>query len=495
MRTGFAITAIRPARALPGSTARCILPVLAGAGASLVSRAAAHEGLPPAPHDLWTSWNFSPPLLSSLGLLCVAYALGYRRCLRVSHGRHPVLNGWRAASFYAAVAALLVALVSPLDALGTSLLSAHMAQHLLLLVVAPALLVASAPGYTLTWALPRRARRGLSRALNRSTTLRAARGLWSTMASPLGALLVATGVLWAWHAPFLYQAALASEVVHVLEHASFLGSSYLFWHVLLSPLGRHRLQGGAGAAVLFGASVQGSALGALMAFSPQPWYASYAATTAAWGLTPLQDQQLAGVLMWMPLGTVYVLVACVLLWSWLRASGGEASEGRPAGSAAAAGGGGARAGVGPPRPARASGLRSGAGLVAFSTVVAVLGLALMALVVVYVLGRSASGGIAVAPSTTVEGGNAASGPELLRQYGCVTCHEVAGVRQADGMVGPPLSRLADRAVIAGRLQNTPANLIHWIRFPQEVAPGSAMPDLGVTEPHARDIAAYLYSLE
>lgn len=135
------------------------------------------------------------------------------------------------------------------------------------------------------------------------------------------------------------------------------------------------------------------------------------------------------------------------------------------------------------------------GIVAFTTVLALLGVAMLVMVVAYVFNRSASGGIAVAPEISVEGGDAANGPALLRQYGCVTCHSVAGIREADGAVGPPLSRLGDRAVIAGNLENTPANLIHWIRFPQEVEPGTAMPDLGVTEPHARDIAAYLYSLE
>lgn len=445
--------------------------VLALVPAAAGSWAAAHVGLPPEPHDLWSSWTLSPPLLVSLALTSFAYLRGFRRSRRAARGTRPTLRRWQAACFGGATATLLVALVSPVDALGTSLLSAHMAQHLLLLVVAPALLVLSAPGYAFAWALPRAARRGLAFVANSAAPLRVARKLWSGLATPLGALLVSTGVVWAWHAPKLYQAALANEAVHVLEHLSFLAGAYLFWHVLIAPLGRHRVKGGAAAVVLFGASVQGSALGALMAFSPVPWYGAYAATTTAWGLTPLQDQQLAGVLMWMPLGLVYVLLACVLLWSWLREPPATSARRAPLG------------------------LRSSAGLISFSTVAALVGLALMALVVIYVVGRSAGGGIAVAPDIEIEGGEAANGPELLRQYGCVTCHEVAGVREADGEVGPPLSRIADRAVIAGQLENTPANLVRWIRFPQEVAPGTAMPDLGVTEPHARDIAAYLYSLE
>lgn len=449
--------------------------VLLTLAATAASWAAAHIGLPPAPHDLWSSWSLSPPLLVSLALVSFAYGHGFRRSRRSAGTTPAAVKRWQAACFGGAVAVLAVALVSPLDALGSSLLSAHMSQHLLLLVLAPALLVLSAPGYTLAWALPRKARRGLALTLNGTAPLRLARSLWETLATPLGAIFVSTVVVWLWHAPNLYQAALASEAVHVLEHSSFLACGFLFWHVLLAPLGRQRVAGGAATALLFGASVQGSALGALMAFSPAPWYGAYSGTTAAWGLTPLQDQQLAGVLMWMPLGAIYVLLACVLLWSWLR----EPAVDTPSTKA----------------PKRApAGAHSNSGLISFSTIVALIGLLLMALVIGYVFKRSASGGIPTAPITTAPGGDAANGPGLLRQYGCVTCHQIDGVRGADGKVGPPLSHIAQRAVIAGRLENDPANLIHWIRFPQEVAPGSAMPDLGVSEPHARDIAAYLYSL-
>lgn len=277
--------------------------------------ALAHVGAPPAPHDLWSSWNLDPLLLLSLLAASWMYGRGFAR----GQGRTTAIVGrWRATCFVWAMTALFVALVSPLDALGSSLLTAHMVQHLLLLVVVPALLVVSAPGYVMAWALPLAARRRLARGWNRS----GAHGAWRTVSralfTPLGALGVFTGVVWAWHAPGLYQAALANEGVHRLEHASFMAAAYPFWSVLLAPLGRHRTNRGAAVAMLFGASAQGSALGALMAFSPTPWYPAYAATTAAWGLTPLQDQQLAGVVMWMPIGTIYVLLACLLLWLWLR---------------------------------------------------------------------------------------------------------------------------------------------------------------------------------
>ncbi|MDQ6679444.1 MAG: c-type cytochrome [Pseudomonadota bacterium] len=99
-----------------------------------------------------------------------------------------------------------------------------------------------------------------------------------------------------------------------------------------------------------------------------------------------------------------------------------------------------------------------------------------------------------APAWTVVGGNAAHGPRLIDAYGCAACHTVPGVKGALGNVGPPLTRFGDRTYIAGTLRNTPANLVRWIRDPQSVLPGNAMPNMGVTESEARDIAAYLYTL-
>jgi cytochrome c len=92
------------------------------------------------------------------------------------------------------------------------------------------------------------------------------------------------------------------------------------------------------------------------------------------------------------------------------------------------------------------------------------------------------------------GGEPKQGPALIRKYGCGTCHNVPGVDGARGMIGPPLDTIASRSYLAGQLPNTPENLLLWIRKPQDVQPGTAMPDVGVTEQDGRDIAAYLYTL-
>jgi len=187
-------------------------------------------------------------------------------------------------------------------------------------VVAPPLLVLASPGYVLPWAFPLEARRRAARWWHGTSAARLLRPALALVFTPLLASLLYAGVVWVWHAPGLYQATLTSETVHVLEHLTFLGGAYLFWWILLAPLGRWRAHHGVGVATLFFASVQGSALGALMAFSPTVWYPAYEATAPAWGTTALVDQQLAGLVMWMPVGTVYVLLTCAFLWRWLRGS-------------------------------------------------------------------------------------------------------------------------------------------------------------------------------
>jgi cytochrome c2 len=101
---------------------------------------------------------------------------------------------------------------------------------------------------------------------------------------------------------------------------------------------------------------------------------------------------------------------------------------------------------------------------------------------------------AAAAQPTQPGGDPARGAALIRDYGCGACHQIPGVADADGLVGPPLSNIALRVYLAGMLRNTPDNMMFWLRHPQQVVPGNVMPDMGVTAPDARDIAAYLYTL-
>ncbi|MEO7010609.1 MAG: c-type cytochrome [Caldimonas sp.] len=118
-----------------------------------------------------------------------------------------------------------------------------------------------------------------------------------------------------------------------------------------------------------------------------------------------------------------------------------------------------------------------------------VGAALLAAAVATAVPAQAAG-----PIWNVAGGDARRGPKLITEFGCAACHTVPGVGGARGTVGPPLTSFAKRSYIAGMLRNTPPNLVRWIRDPQGVVPGNAMPNMGVTDAEARDIAAYLYTL-
>ena len=145
------------------------------------------------------------------------------------------------------------------------------------------------------------------------------RGILHALTQPFTALSILAVLLWIWHLPRLYQQTLASDLVHALQHASFLISALLFWWALIH--GRAgRIGYGAAVFYVFGTALHSGALGALLTFAPEPLYSPYLATTGPWGLTPLEDQQLAGLVMWIPAGLSYLVAALVLMASWLRES-------------------------------------------------------------------------------------------------------------------------------------------------------------------------------
>ena len=271
----------------------------------------AHPGQPPAPHDLWSAWNLHPVLLA--GLLLAGWA--YRRG-RTGGPRRPV-DTWRARCFTMALVALGLALLSPLDALSNALASAHMVQHLLLLLVAAPLLALSAPSSAILRGSPLAVRRASGRWRRR---LGLTHGNLAVLRHPAAVWLLQVGVLWFWHAAAPYDAALDNQFLHLLEHASFLVTAVLFWHVVIGVRGSARVSNGLGVLLVFAMAMQSVFLSVLLTFARTPWYSDYATTTAPFGLDPLTDQQLAGVLMWIPAGGIYLAVALALLVSWIRAS-------------------------------------------------------------------------------------------------------------------------------------------------------------------------------
>jgi cytochrome c oxidase assembly factor CtaG len=258
--------------------------------------------------------------LASLGLALCLYVIGLYRISR--NARIHLFGTARCLSFTAGIAILFAALISPLDALDDQLFSAHMAQHLVLIMVAPPLLVAGRPAMAWLWAFPLPARR----AMGRFWAATGLRGAVHALMSPVIVWILCSAALWFWHLPGPYGWALANEFVHAVEHLCFFVTSLMFWSLVLEPVGRSRRLGYAGA-LLFVATfgIQNGLLGALLTFSGRSLYAAYLPTTAAWGLTPLEDQQIGGLGMWIPASLIHLTTLGVLLVAWLRSTENHAS--------------------------------------------------------------------------------------------------------------------------------------------------------------------------
>lgn len=276
-------------------------------GQRLPKRTLAHGGLP-------TTWNLDPWLLGLLALVAGLYGLGLYRAWR-SAGPGRAITYWRAAAFYLGMAALAASLISPLDALAEVMFSWHMLQHILLLLVAPPLLVYSALPISGLWALPDLWSRRLARTWAGRPLLRR---FWSALSNPFLVWSIYAVVLWVWHTPALYQAAIADEFVHVVEHGTFLGAALLFWWTLFDAGRAGRLNPAAAVLYLFTTGLHAGWLGVLLSLSSQPWYPIYQSAADALSRPALQDQQLAGVIMWAPTAALYLLSSLGLLAFWLR---------------------------------------------------------------------------------------------------------------------------------------------------------------------------------
>lgn len=263
----------------------------------------AHVGEPPAPHDLWTSWHADPVIFVGLAVAVALYLKGARH----TDSRR------RRTSFHLGIVSLWLALSSPLDAAAESLASAHMIQHLVLTSIVAPLLVYARPWPAMRRALPRRLAPSI-RIVERRTGLGRAT---SPFRHPGVALLAGTATFWIWHASEPYTAALHSEVVHGLSHLSYLAAGLLVWNVVRTAGQSGRPDRPAAVGLLFALGLQGTVLASLMTFANRPWYDAYEATTPAWGIDSLTDQQLAGLLMWFPSSVAYLIAALWLLWGWL----------------------------------------------------------------------------------------------------------------------------------------------------------------------------------
>ncbi|MDO8532521.1 MAG: cytochrome c oxidase assembly protein [Dehalococcoidia bacterium] len=273
------------------------------------------------PADVLGIWSWDPGVLIGLVLAAVLYAVGLGRSAR---GRLGLFPWWRPAFFYAGLLVIAVALVSPLDALAHELFSAHMVQHVLLSTVAPPLVLLGAPFLPLLRGLPRALRRRVVAPLAHNAMVR--RTL-TAVTQPLAAWLLYTGLFWAWHVPVLYDLAVRHTAVHILQHMVFFGTVLLFWWNVVDPIPlRAHLRHPVRILYLFVTTIPNSALSAYLALSTTPWFASYLDTTRVWGLAPLEDQSLGGLIMWVPGGLLYLLAISGVFFSMPEARDERARE-------------------------------------------------------------------------------------------------------------------------------------------------------------------------
>ncbi|MEO8835538.1 MAG: cytochrome c oxidase assembly protein [Caldimonas sp.] len=266
-------------------------------------------------------WSFDPWLMLCLGLSGGVYAAGVARLWRHA-GRRRGVGAAQIAAFAAGWLAIIAALVSPLDALADQLFSAHMVEHEILMIVAAPLLVLGRPLAVWIWALPAAWRGPIGALLHRPGW----RVPWLLVTGPLWAWILHALALWLWHVPALFRAALETQWIHDLQHISFLGTALLFWWSVLG--GASRRERGFALLSLFTTMVHTGALGALLTLSTRVWYPDYLDTAPAWGLSALQDQQLGGIVMWVPAGIVYIVCGLVLMTRWLGDARGVAIRGR-----------------------------------------------------------------------------------------------------------------------------------------------------------------------
>ncbi len=274
----------------------------------------AHDGKPHGFEDLLTAWSFDPLIVACLAASAIVYTAGLRRLWRES-GTGRGISRTQAAAFAGGWFSMFIALVSPLHPWGEVLFSAHMTQHEILMLIAAPLFVLGRPFIAAMWAVPRRRRKSVADVINLPSVKRP----WAIVSNAAAAWVIHAVALWVWHIPALFQATLHSNAVHTLQHASFFLSALLFWWAIL--YGKRGLASyGAGVLYLFTTSIQSGLLGVFLTLTGRVWYPEYARYTAAWGLTPIEDQQLGGLIMWVPAGLVYIAAALIMFAGWMRES-------------------------------------------------------------------------------------------------------------------------------------------------------------------------------
>ena len=275
--------------------------------------------------SLLLSWDFRLDISLILLLAALLYFRGWRRRRAQSRDGGGEASGWRLAAYLIGLLTLALALLSPIDTLQSLLFLMHMVQHLLLTLIAPPLLLLGNPLPAVMWGLPAGARPAAAAPLGRRAPFRRA---LSWLARPLVSVPIFVVVLLGWHLPAAYGAALQSDLVHDLEHLTFFGAAMLFWWPIVgaAPILRRRLPAFARALILISAMPFTMFLGALLTLAAHPIYPYYLTVPRLWGLSPLDDQRLGGLIMWIPGNLILLLVALILLARGLAQHGAGEGE-------------------------------------------------------------------------------------------------------------------------------------------------------------------------
>ena len=209
---------------------------------------------------------------------------------------------------------LVLALDSPIHEIGEQLFWVHMTQHEILMLVSAPLLVLARPLVPFLYAFSAQRRQRVAN-LSRTKTFRRS---WNFISAPVSAWLISALALWVWHAPWLFARAIENDWVHAAQHASFFLTALLFWWPLVN--GAPSMGYGGALVYVFTTAMHTSILGALLTFARAPWYAPYMGTAPLWNLTALEDQQLGGLIMWIPAGSLLLAAFLVLLVKWMKHS-------------------------------------------------------------------------------------------------------------------------------------------------------------------------------
>lgn len=258
-----------------------------------------------------TAWSWEPLVLTGLAIGLGLYLTGWRRLAARDRRRRVLPAPWRLMSFVLGILTIGIAFMSPIATYDEYFFFLHMLQHLLLIQFAAPLLLLGAPPLVILWGLPIALRRGLGRAFARSGVLR---WLIAGLTHPLISTSAFVATIAVWHVPTFYDAAQGRTLIHDLEHGLFLGTALLFWWTIIQPTpGRRRVGYGVAIIALLPPFLECTLLGAILSLASRPLYTTYQLVPRVWGLGVLEDQQLGGIIMWVPSGLLYAIPFFILL--------------------------------------------------------------------------------------------------------------------------------------------------------------------------------------